>query len=308
MGIQVRMSYYVALEEFILTKQAEGLSHATITWYRYSTLRFTKFLGQDLPLDDALDRSREYVVELRATKLSSSSVAGYVRALLVFMNWSYGQGYLTKDPSKILKRVRERQRVPDPLTDLEIKLLMNNLPNPKTFIGCRNRVALMLMLDSGLRVGELSGIRVKDVHMNDREIRVLGKGDKERVIPLGDTTLAELRRYVTWRTSAKAAANEDHLLLTITRTATTRNTYTQFIKRFGDEIGLPRLHPHLLRHTAAMTMLKNGADAFSVQAILGHSTPAMTNRYVHATKTQLGKRHREWSPIDKFLSDQRKKR
>ena len=306
MGRQVQVSYQVALEEFLLAKQAEGLSANTITWYKYSTQRFTRFLGAEVALAEALDKVREYVVALRSEKLSSSSVAGYVRVLAGFFNWAYEQGYIDKDPAKIVKRVRERQRVPGPLTDDEVRILLENLPKPRTFTNCRNRVAVLLMLDAGLRVGELSGIRIQDVHLNDREIRVLGKGNKERVIPMGDTVLAELRRYLTWRKAAKAPENEDHLFLTITREPTTRATFVQFMKRFSDETGLRQLHCHKLRHTAAMNMLKNGADAYSVQAILGHSPPQMTARYVHATKTKLCKRHREWSPLDNVIHPRKK--
>jgi len=295
---QVRLS--AVIEDFLLDGRARGLSKQTTRWYAICLERFLKWAGEDVGAEDALDKARGYVVSLREEGLASGSVGAYSRSIRVLFSWAYDQGYIKRSPTKILRPYRERQRVPDPLTDEDLKTVVECLPTPTSLRGCRNRVAFMLMFDSMMRVGELPGIKVSDVRLSEREILVLGKGNRERVVPIGDTTLKELRRYLRWRETA----NPSHPFLLVGKgnAPITTSGIQMFIKSLKRASGLDHLYPHLLRHTGAMQSLINGADSFSVQTILGHSTPAMTARYVHAAKAKLGQRHRGWSPIDHLPS------
>jgi integrase/recombinase XerD len=183
----------------------------------------------------------------------------------------------------------------DVLTDEEIEHLLGML-DPATDVGARQRAMFCLMLESGLRLAEVSGLRVDDVHLKDMYVRVRGKGGKENYVPLDPTAHKALTRYLTdFRVPANASVKA--LFLNVYGEPLKYESIKTIFDRLAVRSGITRLHPHLLRHTAATKMLANGADLHSVQRLLRHSDIRTTLRYLHLVPSQLQEKMQLFSPL-----------
>jgi site-specific recombinase XerD len=168
--------------------------------------------------------------------------------------------------------------------------------DPSTDVGARQRAMFCLMLESGLRLAEVSGLTVDDVHLKDMYVQVRGKGGKENYVPLGPTTHKALTRYLTvFRVPANANINT--LFLNVYGEPLKYESIKTIFDRLAVKSGITRLHPHLLRHTAATKMLANGADLHSVQRLLRHSDIRTTLRYLHLVPSQLQEKMQLFSPL-----------
>lgn len=292
------MHYRAITKEFLADQAARGNSPRTAKWYAMVFDRFERFLGGDTTLEEAIEKVRLYTLKMQEEKLSSASIGGHIRGLRAFFRFAYDEGYLEEKPGKKVKPYRERQRVPNPLTEDEVRAVVASLPVPRRgrrpLIAARDRSIIFLMLDSACRLGDILAIEAKDVHFDDHEIRTLGKGDKERLIPFSAQTARELRRYMAFRDEVLVSTLR--LFITEDGTAFEEQGVRMMVRRLGVRAGV-KLYPHKLRHTAAFRMLDNGIDPLRLQVILGHSTMAMTARYAHASKARLGAGFDAYSPL-----------
>jgi integrase/recombinase XerD len=281
-----------ALDTFCAGKAAEGLSPRTITWYRMIGERLVRRFGAERPVD-ALNPAelRAWLVELRAT-LSPMSVAGYVRGLRAFGNWLSTDGLAAARALRALTRPRVPRKLIEPLSDADLRRLL-------AAAGERDRAVLLLLLDTGLRVSEVVGIRLGDLRP-DGSIKVLGKGAAERIVPVGSEARRAIGRYLAQR--GPGAAGE-RLFLNQADQALTTSGVTQLLRRLRRRTGVTaRCNPHTFRHTFAHNYLVNGGDALSLQRILGHSSLEMVRRYVALTDVDLAGRHRAASPADRLVA------
>ena len=192
------------------------------------------------------------------------------------------------------------QNLIEPLSNAEIESLVNYY-NPLTAIGCRDISILIVMLDTGVRLSELSGLRFEDTHIDEGYLKVMGKGSKERIVPMGAMTQKMLWRYtIHFRPEPLLKAN-GNLFLTLDGDPLKPNAIKLLLKRWGKKTGVPRLHAHLCRHTFATNFLVNNCgDVFRLQQILGHTSLGMVNRYVHFASTQALISGKTQSPIDQM--------
>jgi len=153
-------------------------------------------------------------------------------------------------------------------------------------------------LDTGLRLNELATLKPEDVHLEEGYLKVMGKGRKERIVPIGSTTRRVLMRYLYHYRPEGPASRLETFFLNVEGDRISREAVRLIIKRIGRKSKLNRLHPHLLRHTFAVRYLMNGGDVFSLQQILGHTTLEMVRRYVNLANSQIIVKHREYSPVD----------
>lgn len=156
----------------------------------------------------------------------------------------------------------------------------------------------MLFLDTGLRLAELTGLRRTDLHLDDGRLKVFGEGQKERIVPIGFRATGSLREYL-----ANAGERRDSVFLNNDGSRLTPNTVKMLFGRLRARTGLPKLHPHLLRHTFATRFLMAGGDVFSLQEIVGHTTLEMTRRYVTLANSYVAIQHRRISPMDRWVAD-----
>ena len=189
--------------------------------------------------------------------------------------------------------------VMEPLTPEEIEKIIKSI-NKKSPTGVRNHAVFVTLLDTGLRASEVASITLGNLNLKDGYIKVMGKGAKERVVPIGEYIRVILWSYIDNVRSKPTTQNCDNLFLSHASKSITVNTVKLIFSRLAKSSGVKRLHAHLCRHTFAINYLMNGGDIFSLREILGHTTLEMVNHYVHFTSSQITAQHRKYSPMDRL--------
>jgi site-specific recombinase XerD len=287
---------------FAQSNKAEGKALKTVAWYTEMLTGFTRFLAascQRSVLDEFNVVSvREFIIHEQDRGLSPNSVHGKVRALKCFASWLKNEGYT---PEHVLQNLRP-PKVPvnliEPLTDKEIEQLLR-CQNQLTALGCRNISILITFLDTGIRLNELCTCLYEDAHIDDGYLKVMGKGSKERVVPIGGLAQKMLWRYVIHFRPEPLTEADSYLFLAADGKPVSSNAVKLLLRRWGKKAGVPRLHAHLCRHTYATNFLiHNCGDVFRLQQILGHSTLEMVRRYVHFASAQAMISGKPASPMD----------
>ena len=311
------------VELFLATKQTEGRSPKTVSVYGDVLRRFCALVGEGVHLGQlGISHARAFVAWLQekdtryedhphrapvAGGLSGATVHAHVRVLKTFATWLEAEGWTTKNAFDRLKRPKLPKPVIEILGDDEIDRLLGQV-NPKCVLGARLYTIVLLLLDTGIRAGELCGLALPHVHVDEGYIKVCGKGDKERMVPFGSTTKKALLRWlITWRD----ALSEDTVNTAFVTNAGQPLTYTavaQSLKRLSRRSGVPRLHAHLFRHTFAVRYLMNGGDIMTLQLMLGHTTLEVTQMYMHLAQAHIQVQHHKFSPVDRLDLGRRRRR
>ncbi|MFC1871896.1 tyrosine-type recombinase/integrase [Chloroflexota bacterium] len=310
-----------SLLEFIdyyeICKKAEDKSPKTVAWYSANLKSFHNYL-KSRHLADTLDNIdikilRQYVLYLlkknkyqghpitpeKQEPLSASSVHGHVRTLRAFFSWLVAEGISETNPAKDLKPPKVYQKVVSTLTDDEIRAILAVFM-PMNPSNARNQTIFMLMIDTGLRMGELINLKMDDVHMNEGLLKVIGKGKKERIVPMGSNAQRALQRYLFRYRPKPFSQGIDNVFLSVMGKQLTDNSVKLIFSRLAKRSGVARLHAHLCRHTFAVNYIMNGGDLSSLKEILGHTTFEMVNHYLHFTRSQITAQHRKYSPMDRL--------
>ena len=167
-----------------------------------------------------------------------------------------------------------------------------------TGTGYRNYVIFIMDLDNGSRASELAGITLGKLYLKDGYIKVMGKGSKERIVPIGKFVTSKIWHYIDHVRPMPVDPGCDRLFLTSDGKPISTNTIKLIFSRLAKKSGVIRLHAHLCRHTFAINYLLNGGDIFSLKEILGHTSLDMVNHYLHFTSSQITDRHHQYSPMD----------
>ena len=301
------------IEYFELCNQAEGKSAKTIKWYTENLNLFFRYL-RSRHLPDSLEAInikllREYILYLQNKRvvskkfgwkkipLSSVTIHCHVRVLKVFTNWMVREELTEHNPAKNLRPPKIVKKVIDILTDEEIYTIFKSFRSgfPTDY---RNETIFALLLDTGLRIGELVKLQTSNVHLTEGYLKVIGKGNKERIVPIGVNAQKFLHRYLF---SFRPRDNKRNLVfLSVTGEPLTANSMKLMFSRLAKVSGVLRLHAHLCRHTFATRFLINGGDVFTLQHILGHSTLEMVRHYVNFASTHVVIQHQKYSPLDRL--------
>jgi site-specific recombinase XerD len=286
------------------SNKAEGKSPATVTWYSEMLGGFVKFLeftGRG-PILSGLNvlTVREFIIHEQARLVSDYTVQGKVRTLKAFSSWLMREGYTSDNVLANVRLTKVTEKLIEPITNDEIEKLIS-AQNPLTAIGSRNIAILTAFLETGMRESELSYLRYADAHIEEGYLKVMGKGSKERILPIGGLTQKILWRYVFHFRPEPENDLNDYLFLTLDGKKLQPNALKLLLNRWGKRAGVPRLHCHLCRHTFATNFLiyKCG-DVFRLQQILGHNTLEMVRRYVHYASTQAMIQGHVSSPMDRM--------
>jgi integrase/recombinase XerC len=232
-------------------------------------------------------------------------VARKIAAVRSWMRWLHRRGHLTKNPAAELSTPKVRRPLPTFLS-VDAAAQVVEAPATDTAAGCRDRALLELLYGSGLRVSEAAGLNRFDVDLSEARVRVVGKGNKERIVPLGTKCVDALKAYLLVRgeLAAKSATPDERALFLSPRGKRlgVRAIQTQ-VQRFG-ALGAGRadLHPHALRHTFATHLLDGGADLRAIQELLGHSSLSTTQRYTHVSTDHLMKAYDNAHPLARLPS------
>jgi len=276
-----------------------GLAQNTLDAYRRDLTRYAAYLRGRKQAVTALDRTviPRYLLALREAGLNPRSVARHLSAIRQFHRFLVREGIVTEDPTAHLESPRPWRRLPGVLSRAEVERLLAPRPlqSPQAF---RDRAMLEVLYASGLRVSELVGLRLSDLDFNVGVVRVLGKGNKERLVPLGDAAIESLRAYLTQaRPLLERRRAVPHLFLGRHGRGLTRQMFWILLRRYVRAAGITkRVTPHTLRHSFATHLLEGGADLRVVQLMLGHADIGTTQIYTHVSRARLKAIHAKYHP------------
>ncbi|WP_419790421.1 site-specific tyrosine recombinase XerD [Staphylococcus chromogenes] len=289
------------VDEYLRFIQIEkGLSENTIAAYRRDLNHYLNYLAaQKISNLDFIDRQivQQWFGVLHDEGRSTKSIARFTSTIRSFHQFALREKYAAKDPTVLIETPKYERKLPDVLSIDEIDLLLTT-PETSKNNGYRDRTMLELLYASGIRVSELINIEVEDVNLLMGFVKVFGKGNKERIIPLGETVIELLKTYIENVRPQLLKKQVTHtLFLNMQGKPLTRQGIWKIIKQTGAKAGIQkRLTPHTLRHSFATHLLENGADLRAVQEMLGHSDISTTQLYTHVSKTQIRKMYQQYHP------------
>ena len=289
-----------AIRSFLSYLRVEkGVSANTLDAYRRDVEKFAEFAaGQGLALDKVTrDEIVDFLRHLYHRKLDSRSVARHLVTIRHFFRFALAEGLIREDPAETVESPRFRSSLPMFLTIAEVERLIAQ-PDAKTVVGLRDRAMVEVMYSAGLRVSELCKLRLNDIHYEKGYVRCIGKGDKERLVPIGRRAVEIVRAYLA-KSRPKLARENSPPLLFLSRKGgeCSRHGFWKTISDCGRQAGIrKKLKPHMLRHSFATHLLDRGADLRAVQMMLGHSDIATTQIYTHVVEERLKQVYREHHP------------
>jgi len=289
---------------YLMACQMEGKSPRTIAWYRQKLGAFVTFLDDPQVSHLTLEDARNFVVDLWHRDITARTIHGYVRTLRAFASWLEREDYSSGNLFKELKPPKLPKKLIEPLSGEEIKAVLGSF-NRNTELGARGHAICVLLLDTGIRSGELCGIKLDEVDLKRGVIKVNGKGSKERMVPIGNAAKSALLRYMHQFRPEPSRPIFENVFLSVDGNPLSPNAIAKFMRRLADRSGVNRLHAHLWRHTSAVRYLMAGGDVFSLQTILGHETLEMTRHYVQLASRHIEIQHKRFSPADNLGFRQR---
>lgn len=278
----------------------DGLAPASLASYRRDLLQFDAWLARRTVLLHAAGRddieaflAAEYQRQAKAT-----SIARRLSSLRRFYGQLLLQARIETDPTLRVRAPKLPRRLPKNLTEPQVESLLA-APEVSSTLGLRDRAMLETLYATGLRVSELVGLKLGAVALDAGVVRVLGKGSKERLVPLGEEAITWIKRYLDGaRPELAAMRGSDGLFLTARAAPMTRQAFWALIKRYAVRAGIPAasLSPHVLRHAFATHLLNHGADLRVVQLLLGHADITTTTIYTHVARERLKRLHAQHHP------------
>ncbi len=295
-----KYSYYIKLFRDYL-KLERGVSENTLEAYSLDLLKFEYFLkkgGDDVDILRVNDvEIREFIYQI-SDFLSASSQARIVSSLKSFYDFLVLEKYVSTNPVEFIELPKKARKLPEVLSENEIDLLLQQIDENKEE-GKRNKVMVEMMYSCGLRVSELVSLKISDLFFAEGFIRVFGKGNKHRFVPIADYTIALIEDYRK-NTRSKLridASSSDILFLNRRGKQLTRAMVFTIIKQLAKLANITKnISPHTLRHSFATHLLENGADLRSIQLMLGHESITTTEIYLHIDRSKLAEVINEFHP------------
>jgi integrase/recombinase XerD len=281
-------------------RRERQLSPHTLNAYATDLAQFVDYLARADRLEPSVwDASlwEGFIYYLRRHSMSEASIARKLSAVRAFLRYLYRRGLLTDEPPESLVQARPHRALPNALTPAEVRRLLLQPPLDSP-LGIRDRAMLEVMYATGLRVSELLGLRMENLNLADRVLRVQGKRGRERLVPLTEAATYWLQRYLSEARPALAKKRaSDHLFLNERGTPLSRIAFWNKIKLYAASAGITKnVTPHTLRHSFAVHLLSGGADLRAVQELLGHSDISTTQIYTQVSLDRLKEVYKKSHP------------
>jgi integrase/recombinase XerD len=286
-------------DQFISHLRVErGLADNTIQSYSQDLRKFSEFLGRRglSPVHVTQNHIMEFMGRLKGS-VSMRSAARNLSTLRTFFRFLISEGKIKSSPARLLGAPKLPRRLPGVLSSGEVELLLSQ-PDISAPRGQRDRAMLELLYATGLRVSELVGLRISNINLEVGFVRMVGKGSKERMVPMGGKAQEALKDYLSnGRTRLLRKRTSPHLFVNSRGKPMTRQGFWKMIKRYGMLGGIKKkISPHSIRHSFASHLLEGGADLRSVQIMLGHADISTTQIYTHVTRERLKQIHEKYHP------------
>lgn len=277
-----------------------GLAANTISSYHDDLNAFSGFLRErNIAAVSNTQRNdvTNFMLFQKDKGLNPSSIARRLAAIKVFYRFLVRERILKSDPTSLIETPRIWKKIPETLSLNEVEALLN-APNIRDVQGSRDRAFLETLYATGMRVSEAVNLKINNVNLDIGFLRCVGKGNKERVIPLGKKAIASLNRYVRMsRTKLLKNKESEYLFLSRSGTKISRQSLWKIIKKYARMSRIKKpIRPHILRHSFATHLLERGADLRSVQEMLGHANISTTQIYTHINKDRLKSIHKMYHP------------
>ncbi len=303
------LTSYQVMVGYILAVEARHLSVHTIKDYKNTFKKFLPFIGKNTSFEDITSR---HIQEFLATfsTVTNNTLLHYYAALAAMWSWAVKEEIVSKNVVHLVTPPKAEEREIQPFTEAEFKALLAAVSRSKayerpgkrksdhaTLQPERMRAILLMLLDTGLRVGELTNLKIFQVDNRNQRVQLMGKGAKERSAPFSPRTAQALWRYLTTRPEAE---NSEPLFTTYNKRKIDSTQLAKSLKALGAKAGVMNVHPHRFRHTFAIQYLRNGGDPYTLQKLLGHSTLDMVKRYLALAQIDIDKAHKRASPVDNW--------
>jgi len=288
------------VDDFLTHLSVErGLSVHTVRAYAADLARYTEWgerAGVD-PLALTHRQLRQYLAELDRARYSRRTIARRLSAIRSWFSFLMREGVIASEPASVLTAPKVPKRLPRVVPNEPLQALLE-APDRSTPSGARDAAVLELLYASGLRVSELSGLKIEDLDLAQGQIRVIGKGDKERLVPVHPLAISRMRAYLRDARPALAKpGSPSHVFLSSRGNALSSDAVRRLFKRYVKQVGgADSLTPHAMRHTFATHLLESGADLRTVQELLGHVALSTTQIYTHLSMKRLQDVHRTSHP------------
>ena len=278
----------------------KGLSRATLESYSADLLRYADFMqqtGQDTVSAEDTALILKHLINLRNEGLGARSRARHLVSLRGFYRFLAHEKVLPLDPSKLVDLPKTTLKLPDVLSQAEVQRLLN-APDGLKPSGLRDAAMLEVLYAAGLRVSELIRLKVQDVQLEAGFVRVMGKGSKERIVPIGQYAREKVLFYLEHaRARMVKERSSPYLFVARAGRPLTRQGFWKLLHRYARAAGLyKKVTPHSLRHSFASHLLEGGADLRAVQVMLGHADISTTQIYTHVASDRLKELHRRFHP------------
>ena len=274
-----------------------GASKNTLAAYRSDLKIFNKWLAEKSFISVNSKHIQDYFSDRQKNNISSSSQARILTCLHSFYQYLLANQLIKKDPTEQLSQPKLEKKLPVFLNIQEVEKLLE-APSSSSLFGQRDRAMLELLYSCGLRVSELINLSYHNINLKEEFIRIHGKGNKERVLPMGEIAIDYLMKYETnARPMLLKNGQSDSYFLSNRGSAMSRQNFFYIIKAYANQVGIDKpLSPHSLRHAFATHLVQKGADLRSVQLMLGHSDISSTQLYTHIQNAQLKAQHAKHHP------------
>ena len=269
--------------------------------YRRDVELFAEWLrdtGVSSPARVTKENVRAYLAVLHDNGATSRTVARRIAALRRYFVWASRKGLATVDPTEAIHTPQTKGRLPRPLDEATVAALVTSEdPDAPEWRRVRDRAVLEILYGSGLRVSEVCSLQLQSVSSDGGSLRVVGKGSKERIVPLSAPALDAVREWLVFRNEVRVDESGNALFLGVRGRPVARRDVARLLDDACERVGIPGgTHPHALRHSFATHLMDNGADTRSIQELLGHSDAATTQRYTHVSKERLRLAYTETHP------------
>lgn len=290
------------LKEYLtILKVEKNLSDNSINSYKTDLLKLFTFLESinSHDLDEVTYQNiTQFFEEQRTDGINSSSVRRYSSSIKGFFSFLKQNDYIKKNPVINLKSTKIARDLPSVLSFIEVEKILDQ-PKIKSKLGLRDKAILELLYSSGLRVSELINLKVSDLFFEDEVIRVLGKGSKQRIVPVGSSAIKWVTEYLQKLRPLlqKRMKSENVIFLNSRGSKLSRMGIWKLVKKYCDSAEIEKdVHPHTFRHSFATHLLEGGADLRAVQEMLGHSDISTTQIYTHIDREYVKQIHKDFHP------------
>ena len=290
------------LQEYLsILRFDKNLSDNTTASYNNDLKKLVNYL-KEIHVTDFNQVSSDHILQYfkiqRDSGIDSSTTARYVSSIKSFFGYLEDNSYIEKNPTQKLSPVRKARKLPIVLTIQEIDKILS-IPQIENISGLRDKAILETFYSSGLRVSELINLKINDLYFSDEVIRVLGKGSKERIIPIGQNAIYWLNEYLIKSRPhyEKKMKSRNYVFLSKRGAKLSRMSIWNIVTNYSKEAGIEKpVHPHTFRHSFATHLLEGGADLRAVQEMLGHVDISTTQIYMHVDRNYIKQVHRDHHP------------